>query len=480
MIFSSPLFLFWFLPVVLAGHRLLPWLPARNAWLLVASLLFYGWGEPAHLPVMLVTVLGNFAVGRALGATTSPRLRAGLLALGVGGDLLLLVRYKYATFLAATLAGGGLPIPVPDPVPLPVGISFYVFQCLSYLVDVYRGDAAAERSPLRLALYVSLFPQLIAGPIVRYRDVAAQLAAREAGLADFGAGAERFIVGLAKKALLADPLAATADACFALPAYRLTTTLAWSGLLAFSLQIYFDFSGYSDMAIGLGRMLGFRFRENFDRPYLAASVRDFWRRWHISLSNFFRDYLYVPLGGNRGGAVRTGIHLLLVFALCGLWHGASWSFLVWGLWHGAFLCLERTRFGEGLERAPRPLAHAYTLGVVALGWVVFRAPDLAAAKAYALALVGLAPSAPDLMPPLMPDARLFWICAGAGIAACLPWHDRAAERGEGGGAIPRPVPGSDLSGPGAWVRAVGLLGIYVLAAAEVAGGAYESFIYYRF
>ena len=261
------------------------------------------------------------------------------------------------------------------PVHLPLGISFFTFQALSYVVDVYRRDVAAQRNLLDFALYKTLFPQLIAGPIVRYRDVAAELTQRHVALDAFAEGIRRFIFGLAKKMLLANPLAVAADGIFGTPAADLTPGLAWLGIVCYSFQIYFDFSGYSDMAIGLGRMFGFAFPENFDYPYVARSVTEFWRRWHMSLSSWFRDYLYIPLGGNRRGRVRTYLNLVIVFFLCGLWHGASWNFIAWGLLHGSFLVLERMGLGRLLERLWAPLRHVYMLLVVAVTWVFFRAHD---------------------------------------------------------------------------------------------------------
>ncbi|MGH7805812.1 MAG: MBOAT family O-acyltransferase, partial [Candidatus Binatia bacterium] len=279
------------------------------------------------------------------------------------------------------------PVPVPD-LRLPLGISFFTFHTVSYLVDVSRGVVPAVRQPSEFALYSALFPHLVAGPIVRYREIADRLRSRIAGLAEIGDGCGRFVVGLAKKVLVADRVGEAADGIFALGAGDLSAVLAWSGAALYALQIYFDFSGYSDMAIGLGRMLGFEFPENFDRPYASASIREFWRRWHMTLSRWFRDYLFIPLGGSRGSTLATARNLLIVFFLCGLWHGAAWTFVAWGLFHGFFLAAERV--GEALVdwRPPRLVARVYTLAVVLVGWVFFRADDLARAGDFLRAMAG--------------------------------------------------------------------------------------------
>ncbi|HEX3594125.1 MAG TPA: MBOAT family O-acyltransferase, partial [Polyangiaceae bacterium] len=271
---------------------------------------------------------------------------------------------------------------------LPIGVSFVTFEALSYVVDVYRGDTPAARNPLHVAFYVSFFPHLIAGPILRFRDIAGAVARPAVSLELFESGVSRFSVGLAKKMLLANPLGAVADTIFGLGAGQLRTSTAWLGIVAYALQIYFDFSGYSDMAIGLGRMFGFSLPENFRLPYAAESIQDFWRRWHVTLSSWFRDYVFIPLGGSRGTRTRTYRNLILVFLLCGLWHGASWNFAIWGLFHGTFLVLERSPFGGWLKRAWRPLRHAYAILVISIGWVFFRADSLGAAAGYLASMAG--------------------------------------------------------------------------------------------
>ena len=345
MVFSSTIFLFFFLPLTLLAYFVVG--PrGRNLILLAASLLFYAWGETVYLLVMLFSIAANYLFGLLIDRARERGSRGGTaFALAVATNLGLLGFFKYANFFVDNL-NQVLPVLGLAPmdigrVHLPIGISFFTFQALSYIIDLYRNETAVQRSLLNFALYKALFPQLIAGPIVRYRDVAREIEQRTVSLDDFASGVQRFIIGLGKKVLIANVMGRAADTIFATPAETLPATLAWTGSIAFMLQIYFDFSGYSDMAIGLGRMFGFHFLENFNYPYIARSVREFWRRWHISLSTWFRDYLYIPLGGNRHGPVRTGANLLLVFLLCGLWHGASWTFLIWGVYHGIFLVLER-------------------------------------------------------------------------------------------------------------------------------------------
>jgi len=377
MLFSSTVFLFAFLPIVLALHLALRNVRARNALLLAASLVFYAWGEAVYVLLLIFSIGANHLFGLWI-----ERRRGGLgdriaLAVAIAANLLILGSFKYANFVVDNLdallsALGVAPIEL-APVQLPIGISFFTFQSITYVVDIHRRDAAAQRNPFRVGLYIAFFPQLIAGPIVRYRRIADQLVDRHPRIEDVAAGLRRFVVGLGKKVLVANTLAVPADAIFAIPVAELEPGVAWLGVVCFALQIYFDFAGYSDMAIGLGRCFGFDFPENFDWPYTSRSLREFWRRWHMSLSTFFRDYLYIPLGGNRRGATRTAVNLLLVFLLCGLWHGAAWMFVIWGLLHGFFLALERTGFGRVLSRAPAIVQQFYVLSVVIGAWGVFRA-----------------------------------------------------------------------------------------------------------
>lgn len=400
MVFSSVIFLFAFLPAVLAFYFLVRnQKTLRNVVLLSFSLFFYFWGEGTYIWVILAYVLVNYSAGRIIESLKARELNGGTrwsrvaLVCTIVFDLSLLVFYKYINFLLGNVApflqSTGLDVSV-APIHLPIGISFFTFQAMSYAIDVYRDDTKATRSLPDFALYIVFFPQLIAGPIVRYVDVARQVVNRTMSREMFYQGTQRFITGLAKKVIIANTAAVAADRIFQVPAGEMPLVVAWLGVVCYSLQIYFDFSGYSDMAIGMGKMFGFDFLENFNYPYVAQSIKDFWRRWHISLSTWFRDYLYIPLGGNRGPAWRVHFNLILVFFLCGLWHGASWTFVIWGLWHGCFLVLERTAFDNWLEKAWMPVRSMYTLGVVAVGWVFFRADTLTYALQYLGAMVGLA------------------------------------------------------------------------------------------
>jgi len=390
MIFSSSIFLFGFLPCVLLCYLILPF-KLKNIFLLSASLLFYAWGELGYTLLMLVSILWNYLLGRVICKTT--RRRGLALFVGVAVNLLLLGYFKYANFLVDNLGGlfsaAGLMIPEIEPVHLPLGISFFTFQAISYLVDVYRSEVESQDNILTVGLYIAMFPQLIAGPIVRYSTVAKQLVYRHVSPRQMEKGVLRFVYGLAKKLLIANSVGEVADALFALPADQLTAVSAWIAVFAYGLQIYFDFSGYSDMAIGLGLMLGFTFPENFNYPYSARSVRDFWRRWHMSLTGWLRDYLYIPLGGSRRGDARTLVNLISVFLLCGLWHGASWNFVIWGAWHGIFIIIERVRLRSVMMRWPVIIQHLYVLLVVMLGWVFFRTETMGQSLQVFQALCGV-------------------------------------------------------------------------------------------
>lgn len=391
MLFTSCLFIFLFLPMVIAGYYLLRSTFSRNLLLTIASLFFYSWGEPKYCWVMLSVVAINYVA--AIAIERAKRGRAILMGLTVVLNLATLAWFKYSGFLLDNVnsALAGLQMPQIDfaGVHLPLGISFFVFHSLSYVVDVYRGSARAQINPFNMALYISLFPQLIAGPIVRYHEISDQLTSRSEGIDKFAEGIRRFTVGMSKKLLIANALAVPADAIFSLPQGQLGTGTAWLGALCYMLQIYFDFSGYSDMAVGLGLMFGFKLPENFNFPYAAKSIREFWQRWHISLSNWFRDYLYVPLGGNRVSGPRVCMNLMIVFLLCGLWHGASWQFVAWGAYYGIFLGLERAFLGQRLELLARPIRHAYVLFVVLFGWVLFRAQSIEHALGYYSAMLGI-------------------------------------------------------------------------------------------
>jgi alginate O-acetyltransferase complex protein AlgI len=464
MVFSSAVFLFLFLPLTLALYFLSP-RPLRNATLLLASLLFYGWGEVPFLAVLLGSIAFNTAAALAI-EKRSDRGRRLLLGFAVAVNLGLLLLFKYVHFIFQTLTPAAPSIlgPAYEPfrqITLPLGISFFTFQALTYVVDVYRREVPAQRNPLNVALYIMLFPQLVAGPIVRYGSIAGQLAQRSTTLDGLAEGAARFVVGLGKKLLIANTLALPADTIFALPEGRLLPGVAWIGLACYTFQIYFDFSGYSDMAIGLGRMMGFTFPENFAHPYASRSITEFWRRWHMSLSTFFRDYLYIPMGGNRGPAPRVMLNLLLVFFLCGLWHGASWTFVIWGLYHGAFLVVERAFRGARESAAPVLLRHGYVLLVAAVGWVFFRCETLDHALRYLSSMAGLAPI-DGASVPLVVDGEVWLVLAVAAVFSMpvLPWLKRRQ--------LPAVVP-------------VGGLALVLFACAlKIAAGTYNPFIYFRF
>ena len=384
--------MFFFLPAVLLIYFLSG--KFKNIVLLAASLAFYSWGENLYVLLMLASILINYGCGRLMflhREHKSPS--AGILTLGIILNVFILGFFKYANFVVENvnilLAIVNMPEINLSPLHLPIGISFFTFQAISYIVDVYRGKVEPQENIINLGLYISLFPQLIAGPIVRYHDIARELISRKVTSEDFAYGVKRFLYGLSKKVLLANPLALTADKIFALPFSELSPSVAWLGVICYTFQIYYDFSGYSDMAIGLGRMFGFHFLENFNYPYISRSMREFWRRWHISLSSWLRDYLYIPLGGNRHGSLATHFNLITVFLLCGLWHGASWTFIVWGLYHGAFLILDRTIFGDITKRLWRPLQHVLTFTIIMLGWAIFRSETLSDGFTYILTMLGV-------------------------------------------------------------------------------------------
>lgn len=474
MLFSSPTFLVYFLPVVLVLALVLRRTRVQNALLLIASLFFYAWGEFSHTLVLIVSMLANHAFGRWIAATRGASARRRILALSVAFNLAILGAFKYANFvvdnLNVALDATGFGTLSLAAVHLPIGISFFTFQAMSYVVDVYRGDAPVEKSALRVGLYIALFPQLIAGPIVRFRSVSRQLVERSTSPEDLALGIRRFVVGLGKKVLLADQLAPTADAIFALKADALSPAVAWLGVVCFGIQVYFDFAGYSDMAIGLGRMFGFHFPENFNAPFVSRSLQEFWRRWHISLSSWFRDYLYVPLTARHRSGVWTTFSLLAVFFLCGLWHGANWNFVAWGLVHGLFVGLERTSFGTWLHRTWRPLARAYTLLVVFVAFVFFRAGSLPYAIDYLAAMfgaVGAGSAAHALALYLEPDVVL-WLALGVAFSGSWMSPARVAARRTAG------------SLPFAALRYATLAGLFFASAVTLVAGTNTPFVYFRF
>lgn len=454
MVFSSNIFLFFFLPAVLALYYLAP-RRLRNAVLLLTSLVFYGWGEPVYLLLMLAVIALNYGFGRLIAARQALGLDArAALAVSIALNLGLLGWFKYAGFFARTLR-----LPYIPEVALPIGISFYIFQSMSYTIDVYRGEARAQRDPVRFGAYVAMFPQLIAGPIVRYRDVAQQLEHRRETLPQFASGVVLFIVGLSKKLLLANPMGALWDTLRAQPG----TLSAWVGMFAYTLQIYYDFSGYSDMAIGLGRMLGFEFLKNFDYPYISRSITEFWRRWHISLSTWFREYVYIPLGGNRRGAGRQALNLLIVWMLTGLWHGASWNFVLWGLYYALLLMLEKWVPERVWARVPGMARRAAVLVLVALGWMLFYFEDMGELFAFLSRLT--TPAAAGVIARNRVLAYLPMLLACALGATPLPARlARRAEKAAWGGALRVLVPAA----------------LMLLCTAALATQSYNPFIYFRF
>jgi alginate O-acetyltransferase complex protein AlgI len=484
MVFSSPIFLFLFLPVVLTLYPVFPGLRLRNLWLLTVSIVFYAWGEALFVFLMLGSTLMNYTLGLWVDRESETARGKWAVGIAVALNIGLLAFFKYANFIAgnlnpllAALQLGTIHLP---PVRLPIGISFFTFHALSYVIDIYRRKSRAARSPADVALYIFFFPQLIAGPILRWSAMAPQIARRFVTRTGFVEGIRRFVGGLAKKMLVANAVAVPADQIFALPAAELSPVIAWFGALCYTLQIYFDFSGYSDMAVGLGKMFGFEFMENFNYPYVAQSIKDFWRRWHISLSSWFRDYLYFPLGGNRGSAGRTCFNLIVVFFLCGLWHGASWTFVVWGLYHGVFLVLERTRFGAFMDWLPRFLRHIYTLGVVMVGWVFFRANAFPKALFFLRSMFALS-GAPETHLPLVRYCtnQVAWAVL-AGAVFSMPfwsWFKKFwTKRTE---ALPHFLQASaQIIGP--VLEPLLLVALLLMSAAWLAGGTYNPFIYFRF
>ena len=465
MVFSSLLFLFLYLPVVLLIYYVTP-LRWRNGVLLVFNLIFYGWGEPVYIVIMFLSTAIDYTHGMLVERyKRRDDDRGARLAVcsSVVFNLALLFFFKYWDFVAGSLAAIGLPLMPILGLSLPIGISFYTFQTMSYTIDVYRGDAPVQRNLINFGTFVTLFPQLIAGPIIKYKELGDQIDHRDYPVERFASGIQTFAVGLGKKVLLANNLGQLWDAYKALPAAELTTAGAWLGVIAFSLQIYFDFSGYSDMAIGLGRIFGFRFNENFDHPYCADSVGTFWRRWHMSLTSWFRDYLYIPLGGNRGGTARTIRNLLIVWFCTGFWHGASWNFILWGLYFAAWLILERYVLRGVLEKTPAILKHLYTLIVVFVGWGLFAMVDLGVCGDYLAACFGGA--------PLWSGADLFRLRSYAVTLAVLVLASTALGQ-RLWAKLPRQA--EQLATPV-------LMGLsLVVCTAYLVDGSYNPFLYFRF
>ncbi len=461
MLFSSITFLYYFLPAVLIFYFLAP-KQARNGILLLASLLFYGWGEPKLLALMVVTIALFYICGLLIGKSESRRGKKFWLAVSVVSGVGLLGIFKYADFFISSVnAVTGLSLPLLH-LALPVGISFYTFQCLSYTVDVYRGNVPAQKNPISFGAYVALFPQLIAGPIVRYVDVARELESRKTTAEDFTYGLRRFLVGLGKKVILADNFALLME--LFRDSGEQSVLFYWMYAIAFMLQIYFDFSGYSDMAIGLGRVLGFHFIENFNYPYLSKSVTEFWRRWHMSLGSWFRDYVYIPMGGNRVSKGRWLVNILTVWMLTGLWHGAAWNFVLWGLLFAVLLLAEK--WLPGLQKLPNFLRHGYVLLLICLSFVLFNAETLAQAVGDMAGMFGLA-GVPLVSQESLYYLRSYGLLFLAGIVGATPLVRDTARR-----------IGSTRWGA---VLEIGMMAALLLVCtAYLVDGSFSPFLYFRF
>ena len=471
MLFPSITFLFYFLPLFFLIYCAAPGITAKNFILLFASLLFYAWGEPRFVLLLAGQIVMNYGAALAIGATQGSRRKVAT-ALGIAANLALLGLFKYADFAVGTINAfvGADTFALPG-LALPLGISFFTFHAISYLIDVHRGGVTPNRSLLAVAVYIAMFPQLIAGPIIRYHTIARRLSDRRMSLGRISAGMRIFVIGLAQKVLIADEVARIAETVFdKLGAPSLAE--AWLGLSAYTIQIYFDFAGYSNMAIGLGIALGFSFPRNFRLPYTARSITEFWRRWHISLSQWLRDYLYVPLGGNRGPAFETYRNLSLVFLACGLWHGANWTFVIWGAHHGAFLIIERAGLGRILAGLPILFARLYALAAVMSGWVWFRARDLDHALSFFASLAGFHGVSTVSMAThlVLHPATVAAMLLGAVLATVEIDIWRATRRALGRVALPAYALGD--------TAAIALF--FALSVLSVAAGSYSPFLYFRF
>lgn len=468
MVFSSAVFLFLFLPVVFVLSRIVPGIPGKNIFLLIASFLFYAFGEPVYVFLMLFSTVVNYVAGRLL-AVCGKGKDKWVVAAAVVVNLGLLSVFKYTDFFLSNVNRiFSIEIPLTG-IALPVGISFFTFQGLSYVIDVYRDRTQVAKNFVKLALYISFFPQLIAGPIVKYHDVAQQIDHRQTTSTLTADGIRRFIVGLSKKLLIANTVGQMADAVFTAQVQELDVRLAWLGAFCYMLQIYFDFSGYSDMAIGLGRMFGFQFLENFQYPYISSSIKEFWRRWHISLSSWFRNYLYIPLGGNRKGKVRTELNKALVFFCTGLWHGASWNFVLWGLWHGVFIILEDL-LPKG-RKIRRGIGHVITPLIVLLGFVLFRADTLSdAGLLFTQMFTGFTFTLQSdaLLRELLTPLNVTTLLLGAAFSLpLLPWLRSKVAAWKNAWFV-----------QGASYVAAG--GLFCLCVMNLAGSEFNPFIYFRF
>ena len=463
MLFSSITFLYYFLPIVLAVYFLAP-RRGKNLVLLLASLVFYWWGEPRYVFLLLFTIAFAYVCGLLIGRFRGRGAAKGFLVLSVAGELAVLGYFKYADFFRSTVnAALKTELPLLS-IALPIGISFYTFQTMSYTIDVYRGDAKAQKNIINFGAYVTLFPQLIAGPIVRYQTVADELEHRDCTADLFADGVKRFACGIGKKVLLANNIGLLWEAASAQAAPTVLT--AWLGVIAYGFQIYFDFSGYSDMAIGLGRMLGFRFWENFNYPFLADSITDFWRRWHISMGTWFRDYVYIPLGGNKGGLAKQLSNIAIVWLLTGFWHGASWNFVLWGVYFGILLVLEKLFLLRCLKRLPAVLRHIYALVLVTISWTLFAFTEISKGAAWCKAMLSGVLFDSSSLYLLLTYGPMLAICALAATPLGKRFYEKLGTRlGQRALTV---------------VDCGGLACVLVMAAAYLVSGSYNPFLYFRF
>ena len=480
MALHSLFFIFAFLPPALLLHCLTP-KRLKNASLLVLSLFFYAWGDAAALPVLGVSIIFNYGAGLWLEKIPAPRLKKLFLSAAITANICLLVQYKYLGFLLSIFAGPNvLPAGI-DAVArhLPPGISFFTFSAIAYLIDIYRKKNRAEPNIITFGAWLALFQKMLAGPIARYTDMAGDFVDRTVTLKGFADGVQRFILGLGKKILIANTLGKVADEAFRLHGADLDMPTAWLGIVCYSLQIYFDFSGYTDMALGLGSMFGLRLPENFNYPYTAKTIGEFWQRWHMSLSTWFRDYLYIPLGGNRCSRARVCANLMIVFLLCGLWHGASWSFAAWGLYHGLFLVIERMGLARLLSKTWRPLQHFYAVLVIMTGWVFFRAESLAGAGDYLRAMVSFTSGGFDYFHMTFVNRQFLAALAAACLFSAPVWQYLVSIK------IRLETNGAKLHARCAYAGylAAGMIflfGVFIACAMQLAGDTYSPFIYTRF
>ncbi len=472
MVFSSLTFLCVFLPIVFLLYYLIPGTVGRNTLLVVSSLLFYAYGEPVYVLLMLGSIVMNYLFARCVGAGTR-RVKQVMLWVSVAFNLGLLGVFKYAdAFLSLGNAVLHMGMKLPG-LALPIGISFFTFQAMSYVIDVYRGKVAAQKNFFHITLYISFFPQLIAGPIVKYHDIEAQIKSRQVDVKGVAEGLRRFIFGLAKKVLVSNTMALAADFFFRIPPGELNALGAWIGAIAYMLQIYYDFSGYSDMAIGMGHMFGFHFQENFKHPYVSSTVKEFWRRWHVSLSTWFKEYLYIPLGGNRKGIIRTYINKFIVFFFTGLWHGANGTFVVWGLFHGLFLTIEDAL---PLRKLPKVVLHVYTLLVACVGFVVFRADTLTQGFLFiGRMFMGWEFGTASMNLVWQQLTPAFLLMLAVGMVGSMPLKEYLAKRG---GTFQKNAGRFYVvAQKGSYVASIILLLVCMLT---LAGGGYNPFIYFRF